>query len=119
QGLGAALAMPSAGRMTDEIGARLVIPFGIVLALVGTLAFTQVGANSSYAFLVGSLFVIGLGLGTTIVPSMAVAYQAVPREAVAQATSTINVIHRAAGSLRTARRAVLRQRTCSTSLPGP
>ena len=118
QGLGAALAMPIAGRMTDEIGARLVIPFGIVLALVGTLAFTQVGANSSYAFLVGSLFVIGLGLGTTIVPSMAVAYQAVPREAVAQATSTINVIQRIAGSVGTALLAVVLQRSIATSLPG-
>ena len=118
QGLGAALAMPVAGRMTDEIGARLVIPFGIVLALVGTLAFTQVGANSSYAFLVGSLFVIGLGLGTTIVPSMAVAYQAVPREAVAQATSTINVIQRIAGSVGTALLAVVLQRSIATSLPG-
>jgi MFS family permease len=118
QGLGAALAMPIAGRLTDELGARVVIPFGILLALAGTAAYTQVGAGTSYAFLAGALFVIGLGLGSTIMPSMAVAYQAVPTEAMAQATSAINVIQRLAGSVGTALLAVVLQRSIATSVPG-
>jgi EmrB/QacA subfamily drug resistance transporter len=118
QGIGAALAMPIAGKLTDEIGARIVIPVGIALALAGTLAYTQVGAETSYRFLGGALFVIGLGLGSTIVPSMAVAYQTVPREAVAQATSAINVIQRIAGSIGTALLAVVLQRSIATNLPG-
>jgi EmrB/QacA subfamily drug resistance transporter len=118
QGLGAALAMPIAGKLTDEIGARVVIPVGIALALAGTLAYAQVGADTSYVFLGGALFVIGLGLGSTIMPSMAVAYQTVPREAVAQATSAINVIQRVAGSIGTALLAVVLQHSIATSLPG-
>jgi EmrB/QacA subfamily drug resistance transporter len=110
QGLGAALAMPIAGKLTDEIGARVVIPSGVVLALAGTAAYTQVGADTSFVYLSAALFVIGLGLGSTIMPSMAVAYQAVPREAVAQATSAINVIQRIAGSVGTALLAVVLQR---------
>jgi MFS family permease len=117
QGLGAALAMPIAGRLTDEIGARVVIPIGIVLALAGTAAYTQVGADTSYLLLAASLFVIGLGLGSTIMPSMAVAYQAVPREAMAQATSAINVIQRVAGSVGTALLAVVLQGQIATNLP--
>jgi EmrB/QacA subfamily drug resistance transporter len=117
QGLGAALAMPIAGRLTDEIGARAVVPSGVVLALAGTAAFTQVGATTSYVFLSASLFVIGLGLGATIVPSMAVAYQTVPREDVAQATSTINVIQRIAASVGTALLAVVLQRSIATNAP--
>jgi EmrB/QacA subfamily drug resistance transporter len=109
QGLGAALAMPIAGKLTDEIGARVVIPVGIVLALAGTAAYTQVGADTSYVYLSAALFMIGLGLGATIMPSMAVAYQTVPREAVAHATSTINVIQRIAGSIGTALLAVVLQ----------
>jgi hypothetical protein len=42
---------------------------------------------------------------------MAVAYQAVPREAVAQATTTINVVQRIAGSVGTALLAVVLQRS--------
>src|SRR5438034_6957918 len=118
QGLGAALPMPVAGRLTDEIGARAVIQFGLALALLGTAGYTQVGPDTSYVFLAGALFVIGLGLGSTIMPSMAVAYQAVPREAVAQATSAINVIQRIAGSVGTALLAVVLQRSIATNLPG-
>jgi EmrB/QacA subfamily drug resistance transporter len=118
QGVGAALAMPIAGRLTDELGARIVIPVGILLALAGTAAYTQVAAGTSYVLLAGALLLIGLGLGSTIVPSMAVAYQTVPREAVAQATSTINVIQRIAGSVGTALLAVVLQRSIASSLPG-
>ena len=118
QGLGAALAMPIAGRLTDELGARIVVPTGVLIALVGTAAFTQVGAQTSYAVLAVALFVIGLGLGSTIVPSMAVAYQSVPRESVADATSTINVIQRVAGSVGTALLAVVLQRSIAGNLPG-
>jgi len=49
QGLGAAVAMPLAGWLTDRNGARAVIPAGIVLALAGTVGLTQVGASTSYA----------------------------------------------------------------------
>ena len=114
QGLGAAVALPVAGRLTDEIGARVVIPFGVLLALAGMAVYTQVDTETSYWLLGASLFVIGLGLGTTIVPSMAVAYQAVPREAVAHATSTINPIQRIAGSVGTALLALILQRSIST-----
>ena len=118
QGVGAALAMPIAGRLTDEIGARAVIPAGLILALVGTAAYTEVGADTSYVFLAGALFVIGLGLGSTIMPAMAVAYQSVSREAVAQATSALNVIQRVAGSIGTALLAVVLQRAIASEAPG-
>ena len=118
QGLGAAVAMPLAGWLTDRVGARLVIPVGIAVALAGTAAYTQVGAETSYVVLAGSLFLVGVGLGSTIMPSMAVAYQTVSRELVAQATSALNVIQRVAASIGTALLAVVLQREIATSLPG-
>jgi EmrB/QacA subfamily drug resistance transporter len=118
QGLGAALAMPVAGRLADEIGARVVIPVGLALALAGTAAFTTIGAGTSYFFLAGALFLVGLGLGATIVPSMAVAYQSVPREAIGGATSVINVIQRVAGSVGTALLAVVLQRSITGQVNG-
>ena len=117
QGLGAALAMPFAGRLTDTIGARVVIPVGIVLALVGAAAYTQVGADTSYVALAAALFVIGLGLGATIMPAMAVAYQSVSREAVARATASLNMIQRIAASVGTALLAVVLQRALRAKLP--
>lgn len=115
QGLGAALAMPVAGRLTDAVGARAVIPVGILLALAGMGAYTQVGADTPYVALGAALFLVGMGLGATIVPSMAVAYQSVSHDAIAQATVAISVVQRVAGSVGTALLAVVLQRTITAN----
>jgi EmrB/QacA subfamily drug resistance transporter len=118
QGLGAALAMPIAGALTDRIGARRVVPAGVALALLGVAAYTQIDAASPYWYLAGALLLVGAGLGATITPSMAVAFQAVEREAVARATGAINTIQRIAGSLGIALLAVVLQRAMRAELPG-
>src|SRR6266536_1603462 len=80
QAVGAALAMPLAGFLTDKVGARLVVSTGMVVALLGTLAYTQVGADTSYLYLSAALLVVGLGIGSTIMPSMAAAFQTLSRK---------------------------------------
>ena len=67
-----------------------MIPAGIVLALIGTGVYVQMTAATSAGTLAAALFVIGLGLGATIMPSMAVAYASVPGDAVARATAALN-----------------------------
>lgn len=118
QGVGAALAMPFAGWLTDKVGARLVVAAGMVMAMLGTAAYTQVGAHTSYAFLATALFVIGLGLGSTFVPSMAAAFQALSREAIPRATSALHTVQRIAGAIGTVVLAIILQRTISANLPG-
>ena len=118
QGLGAALAMPLAGWLTDKIGARVVVSAGMVLALLGTLAYTQVGTDTSYLYLAGALLVIGGGLGSTIMPSMAAAFQTLSREEAPSATSALNAIQRIAGAIGTALMAIILQRTITANLPG-
>jgi EmrB/QacA subfamily drug resistance transporter len=117
QALGAAAAMPLAGRVTDRAGAGVVVPVGIVLALLGTGVYTQVDADSSYSILSGALFVIGLGLGATFMPSMAAAYQSLPREAIAKATSAINTIQRLGASIGTTVLAVVLQHAITLNAP--
>ncbi len=117
QGIGAAIAMPIAGWLTDKIGARLVVAVGMTLAMLGTAAYTQVGADTSYTLLAAALLVIGLGLGSTVMPSMAAALQALPREAMPRATSALHTVQRIAGAIGTAVLAVILQRTISANLP--
>jgi MFS family permease len=118
QGLGAACAITLAGRLTDKLGARRVVPVGILIALAGTAAYTQIGPHTPYWYLAAALFMVGAGLGATITPSMAVAYQQLAHEAVPRATSAINVVQRVAGSLGTALLAVVLQAAISSRLPG-
>jgi EmrB/QacA subfamily drug resistance transporter len=118
QGIGAALAMPLAGYLTDRIGARLVVTVGTVVAVVGTLAYAQVGVETSYAYLAAALFVLGIGAGSTIMPSMAAAFQALAREETPRATSALNVIQRTAGAIGTALLAIVLQRAIAANVPG-
>jgi EmrB/QacA subfamily drug resistance transporter len=118
QALGAAAAMPLAGRITDKAGAGVVVPVGIVLALLGTAAYTQVGNDIPDAAVAAALFVIGLGLGATMMPLMAAAYAALPPTAIPRATSAINAIQRLGASVGTAVLAVVLQRAIIADVPG-
>jgi EmrB/QacA subfamily drug resistance transporter len=111
QGAGAAIAISVAGALTDRLGARRVVPVGVALAAVGTAAYTQIGAATPYWYLAGALFLIGAGLGATISPTMAAAFDGLERAEIPRASSAINVVQRVAGSLGTALLAVVLQRS--------
>ncbi|MGP4029986.1 MFS transporter [Actinomadura sp. 3N407] len=117
QALGAAVAMPLAGRVTDRVGAGVVVPTGIVMGLAGTAAYTQIHAATSPVLLAAALFVIGLGLGATIMPSMAAAYQALPGHLIPQATSALNTLQRMGASLGTTALAVTLQHEITARSP--
>jgi EmrB/QacA subfamily drug resistance transporter len=118
QGLGAACAMPAAGRMTDRLGAGRIVPFGVIIAVAGTAVFTQLSADTSFALLGISLFVRGIGLGLTMMPSMAAAYQTLDRPAVPRATTAINIIRTIGGSLGVAILSVVLERQIAAQLGG-
>lgn len=118
QGLGAALAMPVAGWLTDKLGARSVVPAGIAAAAVGTVAYTRVGPHISYLFLTGALLVLGLGIGATIMPSMAAAFQTLTPRETPKATSALNAIQRIAGAIGTALLAIVLQRAIAANVHG-
>jgi EmrB/QacA subfamily drug resistance transporter len=117
QGIGAALTLPLAGWLTDKAGARGVTSAGIAVAVLGTLAYTQVGAHTSVVYLAGALLVIGAGLGATVAPSMAAAYQALSHAETPRGTSALNAIQRIAGAIGTALFAIILQHMITASLP--
>jgi EmrB/QacA subfamily drug resistance transporter len=118
QGIGAMLTMPLGGRLTDRIGAGTVVPIGMVVFLVGTLAYTQLGPGTSYWWLALSLVVRGFGMGWTMMPLMAAAYAKLTHTAVPRATTTLNILMRVGGSFGTALVAVVLQRQVDARLPG-
>jgi EmrB/QacA subfamily drug resistance transporter len=118
QGLGAALGMNRAGKLVDRIGGgRVVIP-GLLMLMAGTVAFTQVGPDTSFWLLGGSLVLRGVGLGFTMMPAMAAAYATIERRQVPRATPMLNVLQRVGGSLGTAVLAVVLQRQITSELGG-
>ena len=99
QGLGAIVAMVVAGRLTDRIGAGYVVPVGVVLALIGTYPFTQVGTDTSYVSLSIALFVRGVGLGSVMMPVISSAYQDLRHDQVSRAAPTLSAIQQVGAAL--------------------
>ena len=117
QGVGAAMAMPVAGRLTDRLGAGRIVPFGVIVALLGTGAYTQLEHDTPYTLLAFALWVRGVGLGMTMMPAMAAAYQTLSRAAVPRATTALNIIRTIGGSFGTAFLSVVLERRIEANLP--
>ncbi len=109
QGLAAMVAMPVAGKLSDLRGPRALVLVGVAVTALGTIAFTQVSADSSQALLALSLAARGVGMGFIMAPLMAAAYRTLAVDAVARATTTMNIVMRISGAVGTAVFAVVLQ----------
>jgi EmrB/QacA subfamily drug resistance transporter len=107
QGIGAAMVMPLAGSLTDRLGPGRIVPAGLLVAIAGTVAYTQLGAHTSIALLAVSLFVRGIGFGFVMMPAISAAYQTLSRDQVPRASTAINIVQRVGGSMGTALVAVI------------
>jgi EmrB/QacA subfamily drug resistance transporter len=114
QGIGAAIVMPFAGRLTDRLGAGPVVLAGLAVVIAATLPFALADASTPYPLLALALAVRGGGLGAASMPAMAGAYASLDEDAVARAASVLNVMKRLGGSLGAAALAVVLER----QLPG-
>ena len=118
QGIGAALAMPFAGRLTDRLGGGRVVLVGSVVMTLGTLPLVFVTAATPHLLLAGALVVRGVGLGASMMPAMAAAYAALESAQVPRATSALNALQRTGGSIGTALLAVILQQQSRAELGG-
>jgi EmrB/QacA subfamily drug resistance transporter len=113
QGLGAALVMPLAGKISDRRGGGPLALFGVILTTVATIPFGLVGASTSIAWLCVAMFIRGMGIGFAFMPAMTAAFAALERSELADATPQLNVLQRVGGSLGTAVLAVVLTRALS------
>lgn len=102
QGIGAMLTMPIAGRLVDKIGPGKVILTGLPLIFIGISVFTQIGADTPAWVLMAGLFVMGLGMGATMMPLMTAAIVTLSNEQIARGSSLMNIVQQTAGSIGTA-----------------
>jgi EmrB/QacA subfamily drug resistance transporter len=107
QGLGAMLTMPLAGKLTDRYGPSRFPAMGIPLLVIGIAPFAFVTAHTSYVLLGSFSFVLGLGMGFSMMPTMTAAMQAVPAAAIARTSTAMNIIRQSGASIGTAILSVL------------
>ncbi|MFF8566010.1 DHA2 family efflux MFS transporter permease subunit [Streptomyces albidoflavus] len=99
QGLGALVGMPLAGRLSDKLGAKLLVPAGAALVAIGTVGYTQAGATSNLTVLALCSVISGLGLGMVGAPAIASVYRTVPPSSAAGASSALMILNQIGGSM--------------------
>jgi EmrB/QacA subfamily drug resistance transporter len=117
QGLGAMITMPLAGRLTDRYGPTRFPAIGLPLIVIGMIPFTFVTATTSYVLLCSFMFVLGLGMGFSMMPTMTAAMQAVPPAAIARTSTAMNIIRQAGASIGTAVLSVILSSAIADKLP--
>jgi EmrB/QacA subfamily drug resistance transporter len=120
QGIGAMVTMPIAGALADRLPIGRIVPVGIAVILVGLLGLTQVGPHTSYTFLIGTLFVMGLGMGGTMMPLFTAALKVLRHHEVARGSTLLNITQQVASSCGVALMSVLltNHLNSSPTIPG-
>jgi EmrB/QacA subfamily drug resistance transporter len=109
-GLGMALVLPLAGRLTDRLGGGPLALVGVTVTSLATIPFGLIAADSSITYLSVAMFVRGIGVGLAFMPAMTAAYAALDRSELSDATPQLNMLQRIGGSIGTAVLAVVLQR---------
>ncbi len=107
QGIGAMITMPIAGILADRIGPGKIVMAGITAITVAMAVFTQLTDTTSYGVVIGALFLMGLGMGGTMMPIMAAALATLTAHNTARGSTLLNIVQQVAASLGTALFSVL------------
>ncbi|RYJ05631.1 MAG: MFS transporter, partial [Actinomycetales bacterium] len=99
QGLGAMIMMPIAGFMADKIPVGRTVPFFMLLIAAGFVPFTMLEADTSYWVLGSALFVMGLGMGGTMMPIMTSALKTLTNHEVARGSTLVNIVQQVGSSV--------------------
>jgi EmrB/QacA subfamily drug resistance transporter len=110
QGLGAAIAMPFVGRLSDRRSAGPLALIGVIVLTLGTLPYALITPHTPLELLCGTMVVRGVGIGFAFMPAMTAAYASLQRSELSDATPQMNVLQRVGGSIGTAVLAVVLQR---------
>jgi EmrB/QacA subfamily drug resistance transporter len=92
-GLGAAVAMPLAGTLSDRIGSRSLAQGGAVAAALGGLWLTQISADTSEVWPSAAALIMGAGMGFVGAPTMGSLYRTLPGPLVPQGSSVLYMLN--------------------------
>jgi EmrB/QacA subfamily drug resistance transporter len=100
QGVGAMVTMPIAGALADRFPIGRIVPFGLLTITGGMFALTRITAETPYwGYLIPVLFVMGLGMGATMMPVMTSALKTLTAHQVARGSTLLNITQQIASSI--------------------
>ncbi|GAA4369493.1 DHA2 family efflux MFS transporter permease subunit [Nocardioides caricicola] len=119
QGIGAMITMPIAGVLADRIGPGKIVITSILVITAGMAMFATLTDTTSYTFLLTALFIMGLGMGGTMMPIMSAALATLREHTIARGSTLMNMIQQVAASIGTAVFTVLLTNGLEDAAPTP
>lgn len=101
-GIGAMFTMPIAGALTDKFGPGKFVMTGLVLITIGLIPMTMLTTDTSYWMTTAAFFVMGLGMGMTMMPTMTAALKTLKDHQIARGSTMTNITQQVAASVGTA-----------------
>ncbi len=101
QGVGMAITMPLASRLTERYGGGPVAFVGVVATAIMTVPFALIGAHTAVLELCFAMLLRGMAMGASFMPAMTAAFSALERSEISHATPQLNVLNRIGGSIGT------------------
>ncbi|TDV48842.1 DHA2 family efflux MFS transporter permease subunit [Actinophytocola oryzae] len=98
-GVGAAVAAPLAGRLSDRVGSRNLALAGAFLAALAAFAVTRIGMRTDEVWVVVTELAVGVGLGFVGPPAMGSLYRFLPGPLVPQGSSVLYMLNQLGGSV--------------------
>ena len=90
---------PRAGALTDRVGSRWLVGFGMTLLAVMLFYYSRLGANESFWKILPGLLIGGTGMGLTMTPLTAAAMSAVAVDKAGVGSAVLNSARQVGGSL--------------------
>jgi hypothetical protein len=84
-----------------------VVLTGLVVDVLGLGMFVFTDEHTGYAYIIGALFVMGLGMGATMMPIMSAALATLSDASIARGSTLMNITQQVAASIGTALFSVL------------
>jgi MFS family permease len=107
QGLGAMLTMPIAGRLVDKMPIGRIVPVGLTLIIIGMFGLTQITESTPYAVIIPMLVVMGMGMGSTMMPLFTSALKTLRAHEIARGSTLLNITQQVSSSVGVALMSVL------------
>jgi EmrB/QacA subfamily drug resistance transporter len=89
---------PIAGRLSDRIGSRWLLAFGMTVLAAQLFYFSTLGVHQSYWSLVPGMLLGGVGMATVMSPATAAAISGVPTDKAGVGSAVVNTARQLGGS---------------------
>jgi EmrB/QacA subfamily drug resistance transporter len=90
---------PQAGRLSDKVGPRWLVTSGMTLVALSLFLFSRLDAASTFWTALPALLIGGVGMATTMTPTLAAAMGSVPVDKAGVGSAVINSMRQIGGSV--------------------